>query len=85
MSKPKRPYEIVISAGADSLEDLATTLEIIAQDICGEKAVIKLSRTSGSPSSGYNFEIVRTDTADHDEYFEKLEKYLTEKREEPNE
>lgn len=78
MSKPKRPYEIVISAGADTLEDLATALETIAQDICEEKAIIKLSRTSGSPSNGYNFEVVRTDTADHNEYFEKLRKYLTE-------
>lgn len=81
MNVPKRPYEMIISIGSDSLEALAHSLSNIQFDIYTmiEKGHANPHiSTSGSLDSGYNFSLVRTDTADHTEYFKKLDAYLEE-------
>ena len=85
MKTPKRPYEMVMEIGSDSLEAMAHSLENIVFDI---HCMIERGHsnphitTSGSPDSGYNFSLVRTDTADHDEYFKQLEIFLDERKKE---
>jgi hypothetical protein len=83
MESPKRPYEMILKIGADSLEDLINSFNYIEFDI------IKIQQdgfnnkqitSSGGPGGGYNFELIRTETANHEEYFEKLNKYLEEIR-----
>ena len=84
MIEPKRPYEMIMKIGADTLDDLARSLSNIEYDI-----VCMIERghsnphitTSGSPSTGYSFSLVRTETADHDEYFKQIEQYLADKKE----
>jgi hypothetical protein len=83
MEAPRRPYEMIVSIGADDLKGLAITLDNIAFDIYG---YIEHGHqnphvcTSGSPSSGYTLSLTRTEVADHDEYFKKLDAYLEELR-----
>lgn len=83
MQPPKRPYEMIVVIGADDLNSLAHSLKNIAFDVwtMTEKGHQNPHvTTSGSPSTGYNFSLVRTDTADHHEYFKKLDEYLKESR-----
>jgi|WetSurMetagenome_2_1015567.scaffolds.fasta_scaffold246007_4 hypothetical protein len=83
MSAPRRPFEMVLEIGADSLEDLASALHSIQFDVF---EMIERGHqnphvcTSGSPSSGWNYSLVRTETADHDEYFKKLDAWLEERK-----
>ena len=85
MKAPKRPYEMVMEIGSDSLEEMAHSLENIVYEI---HCMIERGHsnphvtTSGSPDSGYSFSLVRTDTADHDEYFKQLEVFLDERKKE---
>ncbi len=85
MNKPKRPYEMVLEIGSDSLEDMSRSLSNISYDIY---CMIERGHsnphitTSGSPSSGYNFSLIRTDAADHDEYFKQLTAFLEERKKE---
>lgn len=79
MNAPKRPYEMVLSIGADSLEAVAGALHNISHDvyIMAERGHSNPhTTTSGGVDSGYMFSLVRTDTADHDEYFKQIEVYL---------
>ena len=79
MNAPKRPYEMVLEIGSDSLEAMAHSLENIVFDI---HCMIERGHqnphitTSGTTDSGYNFSLVRTDTADHDEYFKQVKTFL---------
>ena len=85
MEAPKRSFEMVIEIGADTLQDVANTLRSIEFDVYEsiEKGFSgKHVSTSGSSSSGYNFSLIRTETNSHDEYFEKLEAWLEERRKE---
>jgi hypothetical protein len=83
MEAPKRPYEMIITIGADDLKGLANGLDNILFDIYG---YIEHGHqnphvcTSGSPSCGYSFSLTRTEVSGHEEYFKKLEEYLAETR-----
>jgi hypothetical protein len=86
MEAPRRPYEIILEIGADDLESIASALHSIEFNVFEliENGGVKdkYVSTSGSPSSGWNFSIIRTETADHDSYFKQLDTYLESKREE---
>lgn len=79
MNAPKRPYEMVLTIGADSLESMAGALRNITHEVyvMAERGHNNPhNTTSGGVDSGYTYSLTRTDTADHEEYFKQIEAYL---------
>jgi len=81
MNKPERPYEIEIHIGAGNIQGIISSLVEIERCISENESRGSLCNphdsVSGSPSSGWNFQLRRTETKDNEEYFQQIEKYIS--------
>lgn len=77
-NKPKRTFELTLTIGADTLDDLRSNLRSILIDLDRED-VTDYSSVSGGYQSNHILKIEHSPTVTHDSYFEALEKHLKEK------
>lgn len=70
--KPKRTYELQLTIGADTLDDLRSNLRSICIDL-ERNDITSFSSVSGGYQSNHILTIEHSPTVTHDSYFEALE------------
>ena len=82
---PNRPYILFLKMGADSLDEIRSELKNLIFDLNLYDERIKkdkiIDSISGSPSSNYSLTLIKSETKDHEEYINKLTKYLDKEKE----
>lgn len=73
--KPTRAHRLTLALEADDLGELASQLINIAHR--AERGELS-SGVSGSPSSGYVYELLSNPEQTHDKYFAEVQDYLAE-------
>lgn len=82
MDKPQRACILLAKIEADTPAAMASALERLAFEIlAGELSGVSLS---GGYSSGWIVDYQQSDRPTHDEYFQKLQAHLDEKRQHAN-
>lgn len=76
MDAPHRAVRLTLAIEADTLDELAMTLENIAAQ--AERNELTTG-TSGGCGSGYNYELLQDPEQTHDSYFAQLRAYLASK------
>lgn len=78
--KPKRTYELALTIGADTLDDLRSNLRSISIELDRRDDLTDYSSVSGGYQSNHILKIEYSSAVTHDSYFEELDKHLTETR-----
>lgn len=66
---PQRRYRLVLDLGADDLDTLGRRIDEIADSVVGRRCT---GGTSGSPDSGYHYELIEDKTSWPETYFDRL-------------
>ena len=81
MSKPRRAYELTLTLGADTYEELVRALEGLALDLALYPSdAAHRPMASGSPSAGYSATVTHDPEWTHERYHAEVEAYLKMKR-----
>lgn len=74
MGKPSRMFQLTLTIGADSLEEMRNRLDSVLPTIKGIRTTYRGLEVG--PASSALFELVFKPEMDHDKYIEELEKFL---------
>lgn len=79
MERPKRRFDLQITIGGDTWEDVARACDEIVSHVAEHGPAC--TSVSGGPSSGWAVSVTERPEMTHEAYFAAVEKYLAEQRE----